>query len=83
MNFPDLSSLKQAAQNHSFRQPEFGESEHNFRWALAEHVKLIDLVESQEIRLGRGWDTWTEAENLAFLAQDLDARQRKNDLRQL
>lgn len=54
MSFPDMKSLKFAAQCHKFREPNEGETEAAFRKALADHVKPIDFIESQEIRTSKG-----------------------------
>lgn len=66
-DFPDIESLKYAARCHEFRQPNEGETEASFREALADHVQSRDFVESQEIRIGRGWDQWSEAQNRDLL----------------
>lgn len=60
MNFPDMDALKDAARVHKFRAPHEGELEIEYRMALADHVRPIDLVESQEIRTGKGWDQWDD-----------------------
>ena len=60
MDFPDLESLKFCARVHKFRKINDGESEHDYRESLADHVASIDLIESQEIRNKVGWDKWTE-----------------------
>lgn len=60
MSFPDIRSLEMAAKIHGFRAPLKGESEADFREALADHVKPIDIIESMEIRTSRGWDEWTD-----------------------
>jgi hypothetical protein len=65
MDFPDMQSLKDAAEVHKFRQPTKGETEADFRSALADHVKLRDFVESEEIRTGHGWDMFTSSEEQA------------------
>lgn len=62
MDFPDLNSLIAAAEIHKFRSPRDGESENDYRRALATHVRPIDLIESHEIRTGRGHDQWTSAD---------------------
>jgi hypothetical protein len=62
MSFPDLDSLKDAAEVHGFRKPLDGESEDQFRAALADHVAPIDFIESQEIRHRVGWDQWGKTE---------------------
>lgn len=63
MDFPDLKSLKSAATLHKFRQPNEGETEDDFRKALADHVKPIDYIESCEIRNKVGWDRFTPKQN--------------------
>jgi hypothetical protein len=60
MDFPDLPSLKMAAKIHKFRDIEDGEPTMNYRYALADHVRPIDHIESFEIRFGVGWDKWSE-----------------------
>jgi len=67
MSFPDMKSLKFAAQCHKFREPNEGETEAAFREALADHVKPRDFIESQEIRTGKGWDEWDARENKEML----------------
>ena len=67
MNFPDMPSLIQCAEVWKFRQPNPGESETSYREALADHVAPHDFIESQEIRTGKGWDQWSEAENRDML----------------
>jgi hypothetical protein len=69
MNFPDMKSLKMAAKVHKFRQPMEDEPEIEYRRLLAEHVRPIDLIESEEIRNGVGWDRWNDAENRGMLAR--------------
>ena len=76
MDFPDFDSLKRAAQVHKFREPRDGESERDFRRALATHVRDIDLVESMEIETGKGWDKFSDADNTAMLAEALFLRRR-------
>lgn len=67
MDFPDLNSLKRAAQVHRFRQPYEDETEVRYRTALADHVQGIDFVESCEIRNGVGWDKFNDKQNTAML----------------
>ena len=76
MDFPDMASLRRAAEVHKFREPRDGESERDFRHALADHVKDIDLVESMEIRTGKGWDKFNDADNTAMIAEALFSRRR-------
>ena len=67
MDFPDLESLKFAAKVHRFREINEGEPEAVYRDALADHVRPIDLIESEEIRNGVGWDKWSQEQSLALL----------------
>jgi len=69
MDFPDMDSLKFCAQGHKFRQPREGESEAQYRMALAYHVQPIDPVESCEIRNKVGWDKFSELQNLDMLSR--------------
>lgn len=73
-SFPDMNSLENAARVHKFRQPHEGEDESDYRHALANHVKGIDLVESMEIRSGKGWDAFDEVDNALMLLQAFDRR---------
>lgn len=63
MDFPDLKSLKRAAEIHEFRDIFENESEIHYRNALADHVAPRDFIESQEIRNGTGWDQWSDDQN--------------------
>lgn len=67
MDFPNMDSLKRAAEVHKFRQPNEGETEQQYRTALADYVRPIDFIESQEIRTSKGWDQWNDAESLDML----------------
>jgi hypothetical protein len=69
MDFPNMDSLKRAAKNHDFRQPEEGESEDEFRAKLANHVTPRDRIEGHEIRTGKGWSKWNEAEKYGLMLQ--------------
>lgn len=71
MDFPDMDSLKSAAQVHKFRQPFTDESEHDFRNALADHVRPIDFIESQEIRNKVGWDKFSTGQNMGMLLDSM------------
>jgi hypothetical protein len=70
MSFPDMNSLKLAARVHRFRQSNEGESEKDYREALADHVLPRDLIESQEIRTGHGWDNFTAEEQTDMLLRN-------------
>ena len=67
MSFPDMESLEMAAEVHKFRKLNEGETEEQYRLALAEHVSPIDFIESEEIRNKVGWDRFTEEQNRAML----------------
>ena len=63
MDFPDLKSLKFCAKAHKFRKINDGESEDDYRNALANHVAPRDFIESEEIRNKVGWDQWTDGQS--------------------
>lgn len=67
MSFPDMKALERAADVHGFRKPNEGEAEAAYRTALADHVRPIDFIESQEILTSKGWDQWNEDENKDML----------------
>lgn len=69
MNFPDMKSLLQAAEAWEFRKPNDKETEPEYRSALADHVAPKDFIESEEIRTGKGWDTWSDAEGKGMLGR--------------
>lgn len=58
MSFPDMKSLKRAAECWKFRERNENETESAYRTALADFVLPKDSIESQEIRTGKGWDKW-------------------------
>jgi hypothetical protein len=67
MNFPDMRSLLKEAEVTKFRSPNTGETEDEYRSALADHVERIDFIESMEIRNKVGWDQWNEDQRLDML----------------
>ena len=67
MDFPDLKSLQLAARVWKFREISEGESEDDYRNALADHVAPRDFIESQEIRNKVGWDQWSDEQNKDML----------------
>ena len=69
MDFPDMKSLERAAEVHGFRVVNDGESEADYREALADYVKPRDFIESQEIRNKVGWDQWTKSQKKDMLAR--------------
>ena len=81
MSFPDMASLRRGARVHGFRELGDGEDEEMYRLALAEHVLPIDGIESTEILFGKGWDQFTDAENLVMVqrqARSVRIRQENN-----
>lgn len=66
-DFMLTADLLAAAERHKFRLPNVGEPEIDYRRALAYHVRALDLIEAHEIRLGKGWDLWTEEEQRSLL----------------
>ena len=73
MDFPDINSLKSAAKVHGFRQPNENETENEYRQALADFVKPIDQIASMEIRAGKGWDKWSEQQEVDCLIDAMGA----------
>ena len=59
MDFPDMDSLKNHAEILKFRKPNDGETEQQYRTALADFVEPMDFVESMEIRNKVGWDKFS------------------------
>lgn len=69
MSFPDMKSLIRHAEMLKFRAPNPGETESEYRTALADFVRPLDFIESQEIRTGKGWDQWNDLENMDMLSR--------------
>lgn len=69
MDFPDMTSLLRCAEAWRFREPNPGETEQQYRNALADFVQPQDLVESMEIRTSKGWDRFSDNENWELLAR--------------
>jgi hypothetical protein len=67
MSFPDMKSLQQCAECNEFRQPNEGETEDEYRAALANHVQPRDYIESLEIRNKVGWDEFSPDQNRDML----------------
>lgn len=74
MNFPDMKSLEFAAKVWKFRELNEGEAEIEYRTALADFVASKDLIESEEIRNGVGWDKWNEGQKGAMLGRSFFKR---------
>lgn len=69
MNFPDMKALEHAAENWKFRKPNDGETEAQYRTALADFVSPQDFIESEEIRNKVGWDKWDEGQKSSMLVR--------------
>lgn len=67
MDFPDMNSLRRAAKVHGFREPLPDELEDLYRELLADHVFKTDMIESEEIRNGVGWDKFNPLQNFAMM----------------
>lgn len=67
MNFPDMSSLVEIATIYGFRTPKEGETEDEYRVAVADCVQPHDLVESCEIRNKVGWNKFSEEQKMDML----------------
>lgn len=67
MDFPDMASLKRAAEVWKFRQPNENEQEDDYRRELADFVAPHDLVESEEIRNKVGWNRFSESQNMGMI----------------
>ena len=67
-SFPTFDSLKQHAKDTGFREPLLCETEQQFRMALADYIQPKDMIESMEIRTGKGWDQFSPEDEAATLA---------------
>lgn len=63
MDFPDMQSLLRAAECWKFRKPNAGETEGEYRNALANRVEPDDFIESQEIRNKVGWNKFSDSQH--------------------
>lgn len=69
MNFPDMKALIRHAEITKFRKPNEGESEADYRTALADYVQPMDFIESQEIRNKVGWDKFSDQQNRTMVLE--------------
>ena len=67
MSFPDMKSLISAAKVWKFRRPTEGETEQEYRSALADYVTPKDLIEAHEIRNKVGCDLWSKEQKSDLL----------------
>lgn len=67
MSFPDMNSLRSAAEIHKFRPLDGDETECHYRAKLADHVNQRDFIEGEEIRNKVGWDQFTPEQNADML----------------
>ena len=57
-----------------FRGLKEGETEIQYRTDLADFVQDKDMIESMEIRTGKGWDKFTTGDEASTLARVFDAK---------
>ena len=76
MNFPDLASLRASFDRPKALPYREGESEADYRerCAVWSEERWHDHVQAQEIRTGKGWDQWKEADALGLLVRELSRR---------
>lgn len=67
MEFRDMASLERAADVWKFRKLKEGETEIEYRTALADFIEGKDPIESMEIRTGKGWDEWSDSDKAASI----------------
>ena len=79
MDFPDMRSLEFCAEVHKFRSLQEGETEDDYRTALANHVEPIDFIESCEIRNGVGWDKFSQKQNISMIRRSGMFAERRGD----
>jgi hypothetical protein len=82
MLFPDMESLRFCAEVWKFRPPAEGESEADYRSALAAHVEPKDFIEAHEIRTSRGHHEWNP-EDSADLIRRVQLRNTPGGRRQV
>lgn len=63
----NMKPLEEIAKEYDFRKPLESESTQEYRIALANHVKDIDLTEAIEISSGKHFDDWTVKEKSELL----------------
>lgn len=71
MDFPNLQSLERVAEYWSFRPRRYDETEDEYRRALADFVEPRDMIESMEIRTGKGWDQFTTEDNRQLIKRSI------------
>lgn len=68
MSWPDLPSLRRSFDRPTAVPYQEGESEKSYRDRCAAWSEESgDLVQAHEVRTGKGWDEWTEADKVTFL----------------
>jgi len=67
MSFPNMESLRARTKQRGFREPLEGESEADYRTSFADFMVKVDIVESSEIRSGKGWDEQDPSELVGHL----------------
>lgn len=69
MDFPDLAALRAAFDHPNMLLYQADETcaDYRERCAVWSEILLDDPVMAMEVRLGRGWDKWTDADRRDFL----------------
>lgn len=69
MDFPDLAALRAAFDHPTLVSYRAGESETDYRerCAVWSEIEWNDRGQAHEIRTGKGWDQWSQDDNIAFL----------------
>ena len=80
MSFPDREAVEMAAVTWKFRAPDPHETDVQYRKALADFVQPMALIESMEIRTGKGWDDFTDAENKEMLLRSIHENGRRQGI---
>lgn len=75
--FPDMKSLERVAAAWKFRERLEDETEAQYRTTLADYVQPKDLVESMEIRTGKGWNRFNEQDQSDLLLRERFIASRK------
>lgn len=68
LNYSDMESLLFAANNYGFRKPNEEEKEKDYRIALSNHVRSLDIIESYKIKYGAR-KQWTPAQQIEVLVE--------------
>lgn len=71
-DFQTMSGVRAIARRCGFREPVNLESTEEYRLYLAEHVAGENEVLAHELRLGKNFSDWTEAEHMAYILKTME-----------